>query len=737
MRFPLLAAAAAALFSMLPAISPALAQDCSGWVPLSDPLRRTGAAMAYDPVREQILMFGGDMDSEDGSAADRRLSETWAFDGTRWNFVTLAGPIRRENAAMSFDSQRNVMVLFGGRASTTGTNTVLSNETWEFNGTTWSLVATGGPPARESHAMAFDPIRNQTVLFGSSSPLHLDIWLWNGSTWTQVQTPGPASISNIPMAWDPAREQVVLVSRDGTTWAWNGATWTQIAIDSPSPGFGSFFFDPASNGLVLFSSTDPPSYSVLTNDTWSARVQTPAMPLTIRVQLIFDPLRQQVVAFGGRNTSSQTADTTRTIAWPITPSTQWITPPVRVVHPGTDGVAATFDSGRGVTVYTGGIPSPRAITELRGDTWVSHGNTNPVQLAEGGLAYDPMRRVSVAQGSRYTASTVEWNGMGWVNRGNVGGVVGGRSSLCYDPTTRLIYSLWDSGFLSYDGVSWRSQSSPPSTPWKLTITFDPVRNAIVAAGDLRGNTFAFAQNAWSEIAPRNTSNRYFTGICYNPDLGGVLMFGGWNYPNSGLFPRQTYLLPSNGSTWQQLPGVAMIGRKNPTLVYDSLARRTLMFGGTFLMDALPDLWKLASGPAAIELQPNPVHTTPGHYVELFAVASGGGILNYLWHKDGVPLEDSPRWSGNRSDTLIIALVQPEDAGVYTLSVSNACGSDTTTPVLLTVGCLADWNADDTINTDDITAFFVDWDNGHADLDADSDSDSDDILAFFNLVNAGC
>ncbi|MBI3892296.1 MAG: hypothetical protein HY303_12305, partial [Candidatus Wallbacteria bacterium] len=60
----------------------------------------------------------------------------------------VGSPAARNNHAMAYDATRGVTVLFGGAPSSGG----LTNDTWEWNGTTWTMTtangAVGSPPAR-------------------------------------------------------------------------------------------------------------------------------------------------------------------------------------------------------------------------------------------------------------------------------------------------------------------------------------------------------------------------------------------------------------------------------------------------------------------------------------------------------------------------------------------------------------------------------------------------------------
>jgi len=58
-------------------------------------------------------------------------------------------------------------------------------------------------------------------------------------------------------------------------------------------------------------------------------------------------------------------------------------------------------------------------------------------------------------------------------------------------------------------------------------------------------------------------------------------------------------------------------------------------------------------------------------------------------------------------------------------------------VPLGTGCPGDWDVDGDTDSDDIIAFFTDWEGGNADPDGDGDTDSDDIIEFFVSWEGGC
>jgi hypothetical protein len=133
---------------------------------------------------------------------------------------------------MAYDASRGVTVLFGG-----WTYSLFNGETWEWNGTTWTLRATGGPSPRYGHAMAYDAARGVTVLFGGSlGGANDETWDWDGTAWTLRATGSPSPWYRHAMAYDAARGVTVLFggrrdSQDfsGETWEWACSNPVSIA----------------------------------------------------------------------------------------------------------------------------------------------------------------------------------------------------------------------------------------------------------------------------------------------------------------------------------------------------------------------------------------------------------------------------------------------------------------------------------------------------------------------------
>jgi hypothetical protein len=256
----------------------------SGWYQLSpaaSPSARSAPGTAYDPTTGTVVLFGGG--DNNGT-----LNDTWTWNGLTWTqqFPTVSPPARAGNQSMVYDAATGTVVLFGGySAGTAGFGGVPLGDTWVWNGRTktWTQKFPALSPSPRRAPLAYDPITRTVVLFGGDNGggdccniYYNDTWTWNGVTWTK-QSPAinPPGRTEHSLAYDAGLGQVVthggyLNPGNGLTdtWAWNGYTWNQLSLgNEPGGRWGSGMnFDPLSNGLLLFGGEvtgDP-----FTNETW-------------------------------------------------------------------------------------------------------------------------------------------------------------------------------------------------------------------------------------------------------------------------------------------------------------------------------------------------------------------------------------------------------------------------------------------------------------------------------------
>jgi len=278
------------------------------------PSARSEFGFAFDSNRNVSVLFGGSADLT-FTAVNR---ETWEWNGTAWSLVNMAGPGQRCDHAQAFDSIRNLTVVFGGY------NGSFLGDTWEWNGTSWANVPGTAPVPRADSFMPFDSDRGVMVLFGglAGAGVRGDTWEYNG-TWTQRATTGPPIRWIQRMAYDSDRGVTVMFGGAhpgglrGDTWEWNGTSWTQINIPGPPARYGhAMAYDPDRHVTVLFGGQVGFDFGVgPLGDTWEydgvSWTQVPITGPSARtfVKLVYDSNRHRMVLFGGYNGTQMVNDT--------------------------------------------------------------------------------------------------------------------------------------------------------------------------------------------------------------------------------------------------------------------------------------------------------------------------------------------------------------------------------------------------------------------------------------------
>jgi uncharacterized protein (TIGR03437 family) len=197
--------------------------------PQHSPSARSTHAMAYDSAHGQIVLFGG----YDGKVR----SDTWTWDGSDWTQKSPQNnPSVRIYHAMAYDSAHGQTVLFGGGP----TSVDALKDTWVWDGASWTQkFPQNSPSSRLFTGMAYDSAHSQTVMFGGLgfaalgiNPLN-DTWIWDGSNWTQKSPQNsPLARHYHAVAYDSVHGQVVLFGGHngvtnlnfGDTWNWDGGS---------------------------------------------------------------------------------------------------------------------------------------------------------------------------------------------------------------------------------------------------------------------------------------------------------------------------------------------------------------------------------------------------------------------------------------------------------------------------------------------------------------------------------
>jgi MYXO-CTERM domain-containing protein len=236
--------------------------------PTDTPLPRSNHALAYNPSTGKTYVFGGvDMNQQP-------FDDLWEWDGKTWAEVTTdVRPSARSDAGLAYDPVRNSLILYGGQGiDSTGMyyQTVLG-DTWEWSSTTrqWKqLFPTASPDPLYSHGMVTDTTRNKILLFAGMSnyqyyipmpvpyedPMRNEVWEWDGNTmtWTNrtpvVSASAPSPRQYPILAYDEGRQKLFVEESSNYSYYGSG---------NPS---AFWEWDPISAGWAYFDTGDYLNY---------------------------------------------------------------------------------------------------------------------------------------------------------------------------------------------------------------------------------------------------------------------------------------------------------------------------------------------------------------------------------------------------------------------------------------------------------------------------------------------
>jgi len=589
------------------------------------PVGRMVPAMAYDPVRDRVVLFGG---SHPNTTAD---NSTWELVDTTWvRRYPDRSPPANAGAQLVYDADRRVMVLFGG---------YIDNETWTWDGTNWKLVASvgGNPPPRTNHAMAYDPIRKRVVMVGGGIvneqgqtwySYEQGTWEWDGSTWTYTSS-GIGSRVGHTLTFDPIIGKVVAYggstdSSEGLneTFAWDGTSWDDITDGTgPSIAGMTLVFDPSIGTLVLaggFSNTTSYRHDA---GGWVAMSGT-TLPARAWSAIVARPTRGDLIAFGGGSSLLElTPGAGLAETWRHTGS-GWsqLSAPTPIMATHVDG-AMSYDVDRGAVIAFGGhtltgspTAIPNATWELREGVWTSSTPTgSPIARSGHVMVYDEARRntilfggISSGLGTHY-GDTCIFDSATWsCSTPSTTPAPRRNTAIAYDANRKrtVLYGGTNGTSIGnffgdtweWNGSSWQSMSPTvsPGPRGMHALGYDPRRQRIVLYGGSYGgtnyyDTWEYNGTTWSPITtnahPRASSDARFS---YDAARGTLLLFGGRD-------PTSYYndVWEWDGATWRRLDiqtGLPAL-RSRHQQAYDPITHATVMTSGSGTA-AYNDSWQL-------------------------------------------------------------------------------------------------------------------------------------------------
>jgi hypothetical protein len=177
------------------------------------PWPRYAHSAIYDPIRNRVILFGGDDGARENDTRALSLS-----DPPRWDIIEAEGepPAQRYRHSAVYDPVRDRMIVFGGKDST------LLNDAWalDLSGTSrWSrLDVAGTPPSpRYGHTAIYDPVRDRMIVFGGDDGHRCnDTWALDLSgppTWSRLSPTGllPTGRRSATAVYDPRRDRMVVL----------------------------------------------------------------------------------------------------------------------------------------------------------------------------------------------------------------------------------------------------------------------------------------------------------------------------------------------------------------------------------------------------------------------------------------------------------------------------------------------------------------------------------------------
>jgi hypothetical protein len=213
--------------------------------------------------------------------------DTWKWDGTSWTELHPVHLPELWQPAMAYDPNRHQVVLYGPDRRSPS-----EWQTWTWDGNDWSLHSASPNPGRwVKGTMGYDQAIGEVILFGgllNSSPLpdsfdRTAVWGWDGSRWTNLpDLRAPSATSTPPtrsvtFTSEPDTGRLVIYACDpgaaeSTIWAWNRAGWSDVTIQpAPHVNIESHLFSDASgHRSILFGQvyTGPLSSSLDSSNSW-------------------------------------------------------------------------------------------------------------------------------------------------------------------------------------------------------------------------------------------------------------------------------------------------------------------------------------------------------------------------------------------------------------------------------------------------------------------------------------
>lgn len=508
---------------------------------------QNGSAI-YDPVRKRVLLFGN------SGVGD---SYVFAIDPVACTVTvqSVLSPRVKESAAVGYDPERDVFVLFGGVLGS-----VPQADTWEFDPVSNAWTVGGiGPSARSGAAIVFDSVRRKLLMYGGayySGPALRDTWEYSATThsWSQLSVAGGPDNVRAWVVFDTTRQQSILVGTDGSIWTWNGTNW-DLELNSVAPSARSGMsggWDPVLGAGVFFGGTSGDGRRSFLNDLWLwsggwHQLSSPGNPAPLvwggdwkadnRIVVSVGPVARTghvlvtgysgssyaALLFGGESDNGLLADTwtldEATLQWQYqTSETSFLNPSARTGH------AAALFPGKGYLLFGGLGKTSAGQDTLLNDTWSWLGGWSQLPLS--GAA--PSARFGHALATDEASNKVV--------------LFGGRDAAGVQGDTWIL----DLNNLQSTGWQKLNPSNSPKPRFGHSMSYDSARQRIVLTGGegavpgtAFGDTWEWdsANLNWLKRNVGAMDGRAGQLAFFDKKQAQTIVFGGFSHTQNGLSAR--------------------------------------------------------------------------------------------------------------------------------------------------------------------------------------------------------
>ncbi|MDE3100296.1 MAG: immunoglobulin domain-containing protein [Verrucomicrobiota bacterium] len=714
------------------------ASGAPGWMQLSPagtaPSPRSWNSAVYDSANNRMIIFGGDPNVGN---CYLDLNDVWVLtnaDGTTgtpgWLQLNPTGgpPSARAHHSAVYDSANNRMIVYGGNNECDPINNdvwVLSNANGLGGAPAWTKLSASGGPARSSFIAGYDPVNNLMIVFGGAGPNGItnDVWtlsyangLGGAPAWTQEAVAGDTPVRDSAAGvYDPDSNTLLVFAGNtlvetNDVWQLSNANaiggtpaWTEITpsgalpLARQDPGF---IYNPVNKRMIIYGGLNCASGCAPLSDVW-------ALPLNTSSSIGLWHLDE--------GSGTTTADSAGSHPGTLVNSPAWVT--------GVHSNALDFNGGsQYVKLNSGPILGTNSSFTI--EAWVkpsgnsmygrwtvySEGNASQSAISldlwgggyNGSSYANYQAELVMNDGSSVMAPTAlpvgEWHHIAAVLQSGVGGIlyVDGRAVATNASLTAASVAATETDLGAFAPFGARYFGGVLDE----VQVFDTARAPAQILSDYQQYTppAPVADLAISESVSPNpvtlNSNATFTITVTNfgPDAAsGILVTssfmpldfgpGSWVSMSQGTFTnsQQDWLvgtLAGNAVATAVFRAQAEIGPASNVIssfsvsgsVSDPIAtNNTASVSVTIL-----------APPPVITNQPVNETVSPGGTLTLSVGASGYSALGYQWLLDGTNI------AGATGATFVVTNAGPADAGDYSVVVSNADGTVTSSLAVVTL-----------------------------------------------------